>query len=116
MLQTSLLGLFFGTVGTTIGGFIGIISKRNSNKFISFILSFASGLMLSIVCFNLIPEAMETSNIYTTILGISLGVVIMILCDMVVKNIFNQKTNELQQNKVQQKNNIIVFLLNFILL
>ncbi len=105
MLQTSLLGLFFGTVGTTIGGLIGIISKRNSNKFISFILSFASGLMLSIVCFNLIPEAMETSNIYTTILGISLGVVIMILCDIVVKNIFNQKTNELQQNTVQQKNN-----------
>ena len=28
MLRISLLGLFFGTIGTTIGGIIGIISKR----------------------------------------------------------------------------------------
>ena len=44
MLEISLLGLFFGTIGTTIGGIIGIFLKKNSNKFLSFILSFASGL------------------------------------------------------------------------
>ena len=42
ILKTTLLGLFFGTFGTTIGGIIGIIIKKNSNKFLSFILSFAS--------------------------------------------------------------------------
>lgn len=108
MLQTSLIGLFFGTVGTTIGGLIGIILKRNSNKFISFILSFASGLMLSIVCFNLIPEAMEISNIHTVILGISLGVAVMILCDIIVKNIFNQKTNEEQLIKNKKNYNSLL--------
>lgn len=40
--KTTLLGLFFGTFGTTIGGIIGVIIKKNSNKFLSFILSFAS--------------------------------------------------------------------------
>ena len=70
MLQISLLGLFFGTIGTTLGGLIGIFSKRNSNKFLSFILAFASGLMLAVVCFDLIPESMEISSIYMTILGI----------------------------------------------
>ena len=40
--KTTLLGLFFGTFGTTLGGIIGIIIKKNSNKFLSFILSFAS--------------------------------------------------------------------------
>lgn len=40
--KNTLLGLFFGTFGTTLGGIIGIIIKKNSNKFLSFILSFAS--------------------------------------------------------------------------
>ena len=39
ILKTTILGLFFGTFGTTIGGIIGIKLKRNSNKFLSFILS-----------------------------------------------------------------------------
>jgi len=42
ILKTTLLGLFFGTFGTTIGGIIGITLKKTSNKFLSFILSFAS--------------------------------------------------------------------------
>ena len=42
IVKTTLLGLFFGTFGTTIGGIIGVLLKRNSNKFLSFILSFAS--------------------------------------------------------------------------
>lgn len=89
MLEISLLGLFFGTIGTTIGGMIGIFSKRNSNKFLSFILAFASGLMLAVICFDLIPEAMEISSIYTTILGIVLGIIIMVACDNLVQKKFN---------------------------
>ena len=40
--KTSLLGLFFGTFGTTLGGIIGCTFNNVSNKFLSFILSFAS--------------------------------------------------------------------------
>ena len=42
IIKTTLIGLFFGTFGTTLGGIIGIKLKRTSNKFLSFILSFAS--------------------------------------------------------------------------
>ena len=93
MLEISLLGLFFGTIGTTIGGIIGIFLKKNSNKFLSFILSFASGLMLAVICFDLIPEALEISSIYSTVLGIILGIVIMMICDSTVQNKFNAKKN-----------------------
>ena len=41
-IKTTLIGLYFGTFGTTIGGIIGICFKKTSNRFISFILSFAS--------------------------------------------------------------------------
>lgn len=42
LLKTTLIGLFFGTFGTTIGGIIGITFKNTSNKFLSFILEFAA--------------------------------------------------------------------------
>ena len=94
----AVLGLFFGTIGTTIGGLIGIFSKRNSNKFLSFVLAFASGLMLAVICFDLIPEAISISSIYMTILCIILGIAVMILCDNLVQNIFSKKTDNLYNN------------------
>ena len=89
LLKTTLLGLFFGTFGTTLGGIIGVSFKRTSNKFLSFILSFASGLMLSIVCFDLIPESMEITSISNTIIGVLLGVACMMGCDVLVNRKFS---------------------------
>ena len=60
--KTTCIGLFFGTFGTTIGGIIGVISKRKSKKFLSFVLSLASGLMMSIISFDLVPEALKISD------------------------------------------------------
>ena len=47
LVKTTLIGLFFGTFGTTLGGIIGIAFKSSSEKFLSFILSLASGLMMA---------------------------------------------------------------------
>ena len=89
--KTTILGLFLGTVGTTIGGIIGIVIKKESNKFLSFILSFASGLMMSIISFDLIPEALKISNIFNVMPGMLLGIILMIICDEIVKNKFSKK-------------------------
>ena len=97
ILKTTLLGLFFGTFGTTIGGILGIIIKKNSNKFLSFILSFASGLMMAIICFDLIPEALGISNIYGVIFGVLIGIISMIFCDIIVQRNFNLKEKSIRQ-------------------
>ena len=107
ILQTTLLGLFFGTFGTTIGGIIGVIIKKQSNKFLSFILSFASGLMMSIICFDLIPEAMNISSISGVILGIILGIIMMIACDIIVEKKFRQNLNGNHGIKNNKKNNLL---------
>lgn len=107
ILKTTLLGLFFGTFGTTIGGIIGITFKNTSNKFLSFILEFAAGLMISIVCFDLIPEAMEISNLIITYVGIFLGVGCMIICDNIIKNKCNSKRSMKSSNSLL-KTGIIV--------
>ena len=96
ILKTTLMGLFFGTFGTTIGGLIGVYVKKNSNKFLSFILSFASGLMMAIICFDLIPEALEISGIVQVLLGICIGIVTMIFCDLFV----DKKSKKIKSNQL----------------
>ena len=88
LIKTTLLGLFFGTFGTTLGGIFGVKFRNNSNKFLSFILSLASGLMTAIVCFELIPEAMEIAGISVVLCGIIFGIILMIFCDIIVEKKF----------------------------
>ena len=106
IIKTSLLGLFFGTFGTTLGGIIGCTFNKVSNKFLSFILSFASGLMMSVICFDLIPEAIQLSNILISVIGILFGIFAMIFCDFLVQNKFS-KNIELKSNSLL-KTGIIV--------
>ncbi len=94
ILKTTILGLFFGTFGTTLGGIIGVVIKKNSNKFLSTILSFASGLMMAIICFDLIPEALGISSIINVIVGIVIGIITMIYCDVIVGKKFNSKVTK----------------------
>lgn len=91
LLKTTLLGFFFGTFGTTLGGIIGVNLKSTSKKFLSFILEFAAGLMMAIICFDLIPEALEISNTLSTIFGIILGLIVMILCDNCIKSSYKKR-------------------------
>lgn len=85
-------GLIFGMLGTTLGGIIGAFLKIKSNKILSFVLEFAAGLMTAIICFDLIPEALEFANITGCMIGIIIGVIVMILCDELINRInFSQK-------------------------
>ena len=106
IMNTAVLGLFFGTIGTTIGGIIGCSLKSQSNKFLSFILSFAAGLMMAVICFDLIPEALGLSQITEVIIGIILGIIVMIFCDLIVDKIFSKKPI-LNQNTNKVPNNLL---------
>lgn len=41
---------------------------------------------MSIVCFDLIPEALNIAEFGTVITGVILGIVVMIICDVIVQN------------------------------
>ncbi len=89
----TMYGLIFGMLGTTLGGIIGAFLNIHSNKILSFVLEFAAGLMTAIICFDLIPEALEFSNITGCIIGIIVGVIVMILCDELINKINFAKSN-----------------------
>lgn len=97
ILKVTILGLFFGTFGTTIGGVIGILLKNISNKILSFILSFAAGLMMAVVCFELIPEALSLTQIIIVIATIILGIIVMLMCEFFVN----------KSSKIQNQNNLL---------
>lgn len=107
IMKTTILGLFFGTFGTTLGGIIGIVIKKQSNKFLSFILAFASGLMMSVICFDLLPEAMGISNVINVVIGTIIGIIIMILCDILVEKKFSTN-RKFKDNNSLLKTGIIV--------
>ena len=48
-----------GVLGTGLGGVAGVVLKRESNKIVSLLLSFAAGIMLAVVCFDLMSEPIQ---------------------------------------------------------
>ena len=92
--EITMYGLFFGMIGTTLGGILGAVFKVKSNKFLSFILEFAAGLMTAVICFDLIPESLEIVSITLCIFGVLLGVISMIFCDKLVNKVYSKKENE----------------------
>lgn len=108
ILKTTLLGLFFGTFGTTLGGIIGIKFKNTSKKFLGVILSLASGLMISIVCFDLIPESIEVGKFSNVIIGIVFGIICMIICDIIVQEKFSVNSGKVASTNSLLKTGIIV--------
>ena len=67
-----------GVVGTGLGGVVGAVFRKDSSKIVSLLLSFAGGVMLAVVCFDLIPEAMqvETSNSKINVLIAIVGIIV----------------------------------------
>lgn len=108
IIRTTLLGLFFGTFGTTLGGILGVIIKKHSNKFLSFILSFASGLMMAVICFDLIPEALGISTIASVVIGIVIGIIGMVFCDLIVEKKFSNHAELKKGSNTLLKTGIIV--------
>lgn len=102
----SLYGLIFGMIGTTIGGIVGAFINVNSKKLLSFILEFAAGLMTAVICFDLIPEALNIVCISYCIVGILVGIFSMILCDNLVNNLCKNHQN-LQKNNLLKTGLII---------
>jgi ZIP family zinc transporter len=68
-----LISILVGITGTGLGGIFTAILGGRTEKMTSVFLSFAGGVMVSIVFIELIPDSIAHSNIITTIIGLTLG-------------------------------------------
>lgn len=79
-----------GIAGTGLGGLIGAMLQKDSNRTVSLLLSFAGGVMLSVVCFDLITEAIATNvGLFVVIAAIAFGVTVIYL----LNDWIDRKTN-----------------------
>lgn len=85
-----------GIGGTGLGGIIGALFKKDSDKTASLLLSFAAGVMVAIVCFDLIVSALETkTGVYTISAGISAGVGVVYLLNLFIDKITNHEVSHI---------------------
>ena len=96
-----------GIGGTGLGGIIGALFKRDSVRTVSLLLSFAGGVMISIVCFDLIQSAIDTGAcIYIVSLGILLGVITVYLLNLYIDRTTNHEVRHIGKNHPSTADNL----------
>ena len=72
-----------GMGGTGLGGLISCLFRKDSSKTVSLLLSFAAGVMTSVVCFDLLTEALHSDNgshdVGLVVVGVLAGYVLIAL-------------------------------------
>lgn len=70
-----ILSSLVSILGTIMGASIGIMVKNPSKKFLSSTMAFAGGVMLALVVFDLVPEAIERSGFLNTLIFYFVGII-----------------------------------------
>lgn len=93
-----------GVLGTGLGGLIGSLARRDSSRIVSLFLSFAGGVMLSIVCFDLIEDALDPTGageprfLLFAIFGLFFGYGTVFVLNRVIDNNTNKEVTHIDQN------------------
>ena len=88
-----------GVAGTGIGGLIGAMLQKDSNRTVSLLLSFAGGVMLSVVSSDLVIEAIETDMGILTVIGaIIIGVAVTFLLNYLIDRKTNPEVPHIDEN------------------
>ena len=88
-----------GVGGTGLGGLIGAMLQRNSKRIVSLLLSFAAGVMLSVVCFDLVTEAIGTgAGIWSVVGAVALGVGVTYLLNYLIDRKTNPEVPHIDEN------------------
>ena len=88
-----------GVAGTGLGGLIGAMLQKDSNRTVSLLLSFAGGVMLSVVCFDLVTEAIETNvGVWIVVGAIAFGVAITYFLNYLIDRKTNPEVPHIDEN------------------
>ncbi len=91
-----------GVGGTGLGGLIGALFNRNSEKVVSLLLSFAGGVMLAVVCLDLMLDALQQStevwNVFLVIAMVIVGYGVIFLLNFWIDKATNHEVPHIDEN------------------
>ena len=74
ILKITLIGLLAGVIGTGMGGIISSLFKKNVDRYLDFFMGLSGGIMLAVVVFDLMKQAMNEMGVLYTVVFVFLGV------------------------------------------
>lgn len=76
ILKVTMIGLLAGVIGTGLGGVLSALFRKKVNRYVDFFMGLSGGIMLAVVVFDLMKEAMDSMGVFYTVIFTFLGVLI----------------------------------------
>ncbi len=91
-----------GIGGTGLGGAVACMFRKDSDKTVSLLLSFAAGVMTAVVCFDLLTEALHTdertANVWLVVCGVIAGFAVIALLNALIDKTTNHEVAHIDEN------------------
>ena len=91
-----------GVGGTGLGGVVACLFRKDSDKTVSLLLSFAAGVMTAVVCFDLLTEALNTdgraANVWLVVCGVIVGFVVIALLNAWIDKTTNHEVAHIDKD------------------
>ena len=93
-----IMSLVAGVIGMGLGGVITATFGNRTERMVSIFLSLAGGVMASIVLIELIPEAIEYSNVWVAVIGLALGALMVLVLNNVMDRVTATNKSKLHES------------------
>ncbi len=103
MINSLIYSILAGTVGTVLGGLLGMPFKNSKNA-VSRVFDFSAGIILALVAFEILPETLMRSNALSAVTSFAVGIALVVLA----KQLFSKFLPDLKNSSF--KTGIIIMI------
>ncbi len=103
LIISTVVGSLAGVIGTGLGGVIAYFLNNPSKRWLSTLLSISAGLMLGVVCFDLLPRSFELGSFGVGLIGTIIGVIIMALLQEILSRRGEKRAGKLLEKHIDKR-------------
>ena len=101
MVYSTVIGTAAGIIGTGLGGVFAFLLSHPSKRYLSTTLSMSAGLMIAVVCFDLLPRSFELGGLGTGLAGTVIGVAVIAFFQEILSRGMDQSRSNKKKNYLQ---------------